>query len=143
MVRFETIDEGNWRIPITVADSQRKYVADTTTTLARAFAYRNARSQAYIIFDDDTPIGMLLYHDCPEANAYVFSELLIDEKHQRKGYGKQATKMVLDAMKEDGKYNKVILCYIEGNDAAKNLYEKFGFVETDRDEDEIIMELTF
>lgn len=29
----------------------------------------------------------------------------------------------------------------EGNDIARKLYEKFGFVETDRDEDEIIMEL--
>ena len=29
-----------------------------------------------------------------------------------------------------------------GNDAAKKLYESFGFVEIDRDEDEIIMELT-
>lgn len=44
-------------------------------------------------------------------------------------------------MKQDGKYNKVDLCYIEGNDAAKNLYEQFGFVEIDRDENEIILEL--
>ena len=36
---------------------------------------------------------------------------------------------------------KVVLCYIEGNEAAKKLYEQFGFIETDRDEDEIIMEL--
>ena len=57
------------------------------------------------------------------------------------GYGRSATKLVLDSMKREGKYNKVILCYIEGNDAAKKLYEGFGFVETDRDEDEILMEL--
>ena len=44
-------------------------------------------------------------------------------------------------MKNDGKYNKVVLCYIEGNNAAKTLYENFGFTEIDRDEDEIIMEL--
>ena len=44
-------------------------------------------------------------------------------------------------MKEDGRYHKVVLCYIEGNDAAKKLYESFGFEEIDRDEDEIIMEL--
>lgn len=44
-------------------------------------------------------------------------------------------------MKKDGKYSKVVLCYIEGNDAAKTLYEQFGFVEIDRDENEIIMEL--
>ena len=44
-------------------------------------------------------------------------------------------------MKQDGKYSKVVLCYVEGNDVARKLYENFGFVEIDRDEDEIIMEL--
>ena len=86
---------------------------------------------------------MGLYHDEPEFDAYIFSELFIDARYQGKGYGKEATQMVLDAMKADGKYNKVVLCYLEGNEAAKRLYEKFGFVETDRDEDEIIMELLF
>ena len=51
--------------------------------------------------------------------------------------------MLLEAMKADGKYNKVVLCYLEGNEAAKRLYEKFGFVGAERDEDEIIMELSF
>lgn len=46
-------------------------------------------------------------------------------------------------MKQDGKYNRVILCYVDGNQAAKNIYQQFGFVEIDRDENEIIMELTF
>lgn len=84
---------------------------------------------------------MVLYHDETSLNAYIFSEIFIDEQFQGKGYGRAATKLVLDNMKKDGKYNKVILCYIEGNDAAKKLYEGFGFVETSRDEDEIIMEL--
>lgn len=30
---------------------------------------------------------------------------------------------------------------VSRNDATKRLYEQFGFVEIDRDEDEIIMEL--
>ena len=84
---------------------------------------------------------MVLYHDAESLDAYIFSELFIDERFQGKGYGRVATRLVLDNMKKDGKYNKVILCYIEGNEAAKKLYTQFGFVETDRDEDEIIMEL--
>ena len=44
-------------------------------------------------------------------------------------------------MKSDNKYDKVTLCYIDGNEAAKNMYEKLGFKLTgDRDGDEIIME---
>ena len=143
MIRLEDVNEGNWRIPLAVSDEQKQYVANSTTILARAYAYRNARSRAYIIYNDDTPIGMGLYHDAPEFDAYIFSEFFIDARYQGKGYGKEATQMLLDAMKADGKYNKVVLCYIEGNEAAKLLYEKFGFVETDRDEDEIIMELVF
>ena len=57
------------------------------------------------------------------------------------GYGKTATRMALELMRQDGKYDKVVLCYIDGNDAARKLYEDFGFRVTDRDEDEIIMEM--
>ena len=142
MIRLEDIDEGNWRISLRVSKAQEQYVANTTTILARAYAYRNARSQALLIYEDDTPVGMVLYHDEDSLDAYIFSEILIDERFQGKGYGTTATKLVLDRMKEDGRYHKVVLCYIEGNDAAKKLYEGFGFAEIDRDEDEIIMELT-
>ena len=117
------------------------YVATSTAILARAYAYREAGSRVYLIHDEETPVGMVLYYDDKSLNAYIFSELFIDEQFQRKGYGKTATKLVLDNMKKDGKYNKVILCYIEGNDFAQKLYESFGFVETDRDGNEIIMEL--
>lgn len=85
---------------------------------------------------------MGLYYDLPEMECYDFSQLFIDEQYQGRGYGKAATQLVLDAMKQDGKYGKVALCYVEGNDVAKRMYEKFGFVETERDGDEIVMERT-
>ena len=141
MIHLVDIDAGNWRIPLRVSKEQERYVANTTTILARAYAYRNARSEAFFIYDNEIPIGMGLYHDEVSLNAYVFSELIIDKTFQGKGFGKAATKIILERMKNDGKYNKVVLCYIEGNNAAKTLYENFGFTEIDRDEDEIIMEL--
>ena len=141
MIHLVDIDPGNWRLGLTVSESQKNFVTDSYAMLARAYAYRQQRSRAFIIYNDETPIGMGMYHDCPELNAYDLSQLFIDERYQGKGYGKVATNLVLDAMRLDGKYSKVVLCYIEGNDAAKKLYERFGFVETDRDEDEIIMEL--
>ena len=142
MIRLEEIDAGNWRIPLRVSKAQEQYVANSTTILARAYAYRDAGSQALLIHEDETPVGMVLYHDEASLDAYIFSELFIDERFQGKGYGRAAAKLVLDRMKEAGRYSKVVLCYIEGNDAAKRLYESFGFVETDRDGDEIIMEVS-
>lgn len=140
-MRLVEIDSGNWRVPLRVAKEQEAYVANSMTILARAYAYRNSRSCAFLIYVDETPVGMVLYHDEESLEAYIFSELFIDERFQGKGYGRAATKLVLDRMKKDGKYHKVILCYIEGNEAARKLYESFGFVVTDRDEDEILMEL--
>lgn len=139
-IRLEAIDDSNWRLGLSVAESQRHYVSDGAVLLARAYAYRDARSHAFVIYDEEIPVGMGLYHDCAPLNAYDFSQLFIDQRYQGRGYGLAATNMVLNLMRQDGKYQKVVLCYIEGNDAAKHLYEKVGFRETDRDGDEIIME---
>ena len=142
MIRLVDVDPGNWRLGLKVAESQRNYVSDSYAMLARAYAYRNQRSRAFVIYDGEIPVGMGMYHDCPDLDAYDLSQIFIDEQYQGKGYGKAATQLVLDAMKQDGKFSKAVLCYIEGNDTAKKLYEQFGFVEIDRDEDEIIMELS-
>lgn len=141
MIHLVDIDPGNWRLGLTVSESQKNYVSDSYAMLARAYAYREQRSKAFVIYNDETPVGMGLYYDLPELDCFDLSQLFIDERYQGRGYGKAATQLILDAMKQDGKYNKVDLCYIEGNDAAKNLYEQFGFVEIDRDENEIILEL--
>lgn len=141
MLKLIDVNEENWRTPLKVAEHQKEYVANSTVILARAYAYRNQRSRAFIIYDDKTPIGMGLYHDSPDIEAYIFSEIFIDEKYQGRGYGKAAAKLVLDDMRSDGRFKKVILCYIEGNKAAKKMYESLGFTEIDRDEDEIVMEL--
>ena len=124
-----------------MSDAQKSFVADSATMLARAYAYRESRSKAYVIYNDTLPVGMALYYDCAELNAYDLSQLFIDERYQGNGFGIEATKQILDKMKSDSKYDKVILCYIDGNEAARNMYEKLGFTLTgDRDEDEIIME---
>ncbi|HIV18642.1 MAG TPA: GNAT family N-acetyltransferase [Candidatus Merdivicinus intestinigallinarum] len=141
MIHFVEIDETNWRLPLKVSKEQESYVAGSTAILARAYAYRNARSRAFFVYDGETPVGMGLYYDCEPLRAYDFSQLFIDEHFQGKGYGREAARLVLDYMKKDGKYDKVIQCYIQGNEAAKNLYESCGFVEIGRDEDEIILEL--
>ena len=141
MIRLEEVNEENWRLPLKVADAQKNYVPSPAMILARAYAYRKSRSVAYVIYSGETPVGMVMYHDCSSLNAYIFSELFIDERYQGRGYGRAAVESVLDRMRSDGRYRKVCLCYIEGNTAARALYQSFGFVETDRDGDEIIMEM--
>ena len=140
MIHLEEITPDNWREELKVSKEQERYVSDAMKILARAYAFRNQRSYACIIYGEGEPIGMALYYDCDELQAYDFSQLFIDERYQGRGFGKEAAKLILDRMKRDGKYSEVVLCYIEGNKAAKEMYEKLGFYHTgEADEDEIVM----
>ena len=141
MVRLEMVDPENWRLGLKVSESQKRFVSDDMGLLARAYAYRENRSNAYIIYDNDVPVGMALYYDCDERKAFDLSQIFIDERYQGKGFGTKAARQILQLMEADGKYDKVILCYIDGNEAAQKMYEKLGFHLTGEcDEDEIIME---
>lgn len=140
-----TLDEihpGNWRIPLSVREEQRHYVSEPNRLLARAYALREQRSVANHICLDGEAIGMLMYHDWPEGYCYVLSQFFIDQRWQGKGYGYAAMQILLDVFRQDGRYHKVELCYCEGNDEARRLYEKCGFVHTGEvDEGEVIMRL--
>lgn len=139
MLRLETINPNNWRLGLKVRDDQINFVSDSNRILARAYAFRNNRSQAFVIYDNETPVGMAMYYDLDDA--YDFSQFFIDEKFQGKGYGYKAGKLILRNMKDDGVFDKVVLCYIDGDEAAKNLYLKLGFYHTgETDGNEIVME---
>lgn len=144
MICLEEINPNNWRLGLKVAKGQENYVSCDFRILARAYAYRKYRSKAFVIYNDTTPVGMTMYYDCDELNAYNFSQLFIDERYQGNGYGYIAASQIIDMMKADGKFSKAILCYIEGNEAAKKMYKKIGFYHTgERDGNEIIMQMDF
>lgn len=142
MIHLETITPENWRLGLTVRDDQRRFVSDSAGILARAFAYRENRSQAFVIYNKNIPIGMAMYHDLDDWKVYDFSQFFIDQRYQGNGFGYEAAKQIIQMMKDDGKYDKVVLCYIDGDEAARKLYEKLGFKHTgEADGNEIIMEL--
>lgn len=139
MIRLESVNPDNWRLGLHVRDDQRRFVSDSCRILARAYAFRGSRSRAFIIYDDETPVGMAMYYDIEDA--YNFSQFFIDKRYQGKGLGYKAAEMILQEMKKDGVYKKVVLCYVEGDEAAKQLYLKLGFYHTGEvDENEIGME---
>lgn len=106
MIHFAEVNEENWRLDLTVSEEQKHFVSSPHRIYARAYAYRNARSRAFVIYEGETPVGVGLYYDCPELDAYDLSQLLIDYRYQGRGYGKTAVKMILDEMRRDGKYKR-------------------------------------
>ncbi|MBQ3393589.1 MAG: GNAT family N-acetyltransferase [Oscillospiraceae bacterium] len=141
MIRLERIGPENWRTGLSVREDQRDFVAAPDRILARAWAYRELSSRAFMITIDGEPTGMALYYDCPELEAYDLSQLFIDERFQGRGYGKKAAELLIETMKKEHRFDRIVLCYKEGNEAAEKMYLDLGFVHTgERDLDEIIME---
>lgn len=71
----------------------------------------------------------------------VLDQFMITARYQGKGYGKAAMQIWLSKIKNEGRYDSICLCYIEGDEAARNLYLTMGFHHNGIiDEDEIGME---
>ena len=142
MIRLVDIDNETGDTDLEVAEYQQNFVCDSLTMLARAWLHRKKRPRVFNVYDGDTAVGMGMYLDDPEKDAYDFCQLFIDKRYQGKGYGKAAVSLVLEAMKAEGKYQKVSMCYVEGNEVSRKLFEQFGFVEVSHPWDEIFMERT-
>lgn len=141
MIRLVDIDYESGCTDLEVEDSQKEYVCTSVVMLARAYLHRRLHPRVFNVYDGETAVGMGMYLDCPEKDAYDFCQLFIDKRYQRRGYGKAAVQLVLDEMRREGKYSKVSMCYVEGNDASRKLFEGFGFVEVSHPWDEIFMEM--
>ena len=159
MLHLEKIDAKNiWDIvALHVAESQREFVAPNDISIAQAYTAVGTVGFAFPfgIYDDEKPVGFLmvgfneaaLHEICeekpPEAmkNNYSLWRLMIDEKYQKKGYGREAVRLALAFIKSwpCGKAEYCALSYTPKNEVAKKLYGSFGFVENgERDDDEVV-----
>lgn len=125
-MRLEPVNSKNWRTDVRVAESQRHYVADKATLLARAYAYRAENSQAYFLYEGETAVGMGLYYDCPELDAYDFSQFFIDQRYQGRGLGLAGAKLLLEEMRREGKYKKVFFMLHPGKRRCPGVIRETG-----------------
>ena len=85
---------------------------------------------AFDIFEGVDLIGFVLVHRF-EARKYFLWEYAIDIRHQNRHKGTKALTEFIGYMKASHAAEEITTTYIYGNDHAKHVYEKVGFVETD------------
>ena len=150
MIHLEKINAQNvWDlVALKVSESQENFVAPNETSIIEAYTAIGTGCTAFPfgIFDDKTPVGFLMIghneaafdelceDDVPEIlrNNYTVWRLMIDEKHQQKGYGREAVRLALEFIRTFpcGKAEYCVLSYEPENIIAKKLYASFGFEET-------------
>ena len=143
-IEFKEITPDNWRIinSLSIKEEQKNFAASNVTILARAFVYRKENAKVFAVYHSDKPIGLIMQRDWIDGEKIVciMDQFMIDKNSQGRGFGKAALQKWLSMIEAEKKYSCVQLCYVEGDIAAKRLYENFGFYEIDKDEDEIIMQ---
>ena len=155
MLRLEKISGKNvWDIlKLKVVENQRQFVSANDRSIIEAYIAiaGNGRVFPFGIYEEDTPVGFLMigygtdddWEDAPAVatDSYNLWRLMIDEKYQKKGYGREAVRLALEFIKTFpcGKAECCWLSYEPENEVARRLYRSFGFVETgETDGDEAI-----
>ena len=149
MVELKEINEDNFNkcLKLKVDGNQKSFVAENSYSLAQAWLYpKNARP--FAIYNGDEIIGFMMldidYHCDGSQRTCGLWRLMIDEKHQGKGYGKAAMQSVIDYVKKTFNPKEFRTSIVPGNEIAENLYKNLGFMPTgEMDGGEIVMLLKF
>lgn len=133
MIRLEPVTEENWLevARLSVSEEQQNFLDKPLGILARGYVYRACNARVFAIADDGETVGVALVRDLDEEPAcYDLQQFMIDRRFQSKGYGAQALRLILAALRDEGKYACVEVCVNKRDDAALRLFGKAGFADT-------------
>lgn len=104
----------------------------TKETIREVFA-RDDKDEclAFDIYEGDDLVGFAMFEKFPPEEGWFLWNYAIDIKHQNKGLGTKALKQLLEYLRDTYGIRRFVTTYIWGNEQAKRMYEKVGFVEMD------------
>ena len=115
-------------LTLKTAPGQETYVESVEQCLKEANASSCWRPVA--IYDDGLLIGFAMYGFFPEylpSGRVWMDRLLIDQRYQHKGYGKEAMRLLIDHLQTEYHCRHIYLSIIPGNTTAASLYTHYGF----------------
>ena len=128
-------------INLKVAPAQENFVASNLMSVAQSKIYPTYN--IFAVYAEDEMVGFTMFGLDTDDNKYYLGRLMIDEKHQGKGYGKAAVLEVIERLKQVEDCNEIFLSFVAENAGAERLYRSVGFERTGENNDygEIIMRL--
>lgn len=132
---------------------QEEFVASVADSFDDAVKYPEACARFWAVYDPDRekPVGFamisdgipleVLAADDTLVGPYFLWRLLIDERHQRRGYGTATLDAVVAYVRGRGARTLLVSAH-QGEGGPQPFYERYGFVLTGRVvEDEPVLEL--
>jgi diamine N-acetyltransferase len=135
-------------VALRVAHDQDRFVSSVADSMEEAVEWARAKPWYRAVYAGDEPIGfvMLSWDVEPEPpdifGPWFLWKLLVDARHQGKGYGREIVRMVVDLVRRDGA-TELLTSNVPGEGSPAGFYAKLGFVPTGEldPEGEIILRL--
>ena len=128
-----------------VAPAQQRFVSGVVESLRQAAEHPGAHAIAWAIHAGETPVGFVMIADEVDSPDYIpqfLWKLLIDERHQGKGYGTATLDLVVEYFRARPGVGEVRTSAGQGEGSPIPFYERYGFVRTgELHDDEVMLKL--
>lgn len=121
-------------LALAVTPEQTHQVAPNAVSLAEARVHPEAWFRA--IYADETAVGFVMLEDStrlqtPPADAYLaIWRLMIDARHQRRGYGGRAVEQLTQLARNRPEIKALLVSCVPGPRSPEAFYCRFGFTPT-------------
>ena len=147
-VEFRHVDFFNLRdvLALSVSKEQENYVASVQDSLAEAEVTPDGFPWYRALYAGDVVVGFVMLSDgIPPGNPelvgpYYLWRLLIDRRHQGKGYGARALDLCAQYVRTRPGGDALLTSVVPGPSSPMPFYLKYGFVRTDQfiDDEQVI-----
>jgi diamine N-acetyltransferase len=82
------------------------------------------------IYAGEVPVGFLMTSEAPDRGEYFLWRLMIDARHQGRGYGSRALELLIERVEASGNAKQLVTSHLKNDDDAGPFFQKRGFVYT-------------
>ena len=134
MVSLRPISDANREAveALAVAPDQERYVSCVRESLLEAAEHPEAQALYWAIYAEERPVGFVMIADevgSPDYIAHYLWKLLIDERHQRRGFGTATLDLIVEYFRSR-RVSSMLTSAVPGEGSPLAFYERYGFVRT-------------
>jgi diamine N-acetyltransferase len=131
----EITDENREEVyALEVAPAQRQFVSNVPDSIQEAADEPDGRAMYWAVYAGDTPVGFVMITDeTSGAPGYIpqyLWKLLVDERHQRRGYGTAILDLVVEYFRGRPGVEVMWTSAGQGEGSPIPFYERYGFERT-------------
>lgn len=144
MIKLKEVDETNFDqvIDLSLPEQEQRLLASNVYSLAQAWLMRNVNQVfPYAIYSGEKVVGFLLLLKDRKKQEYYIWRLMIDQKFQNRGYGKEAIRLVIRMAQSDDCCQCLRISYVMGNHRMRGILDSLDFISKGPSGNEIIMTL--